>query len=269
MPTQNAPDFKSLLNFAHQLADRSGPVIMRHFRKQISITNKQHDGGFDPVTAADKGAENVIAKALRSSFPEHGLIGEEHGNHQETARYRWVVDPIDGTRSFIMGSPLWGTLIGLLDGETPLLGLMDQPYTGERFWSDKKAAYARNADGVVNRVRTRTCSSINEATLTTTHPDLFAKGTELKSFLRLKDAARMTRYGGDCYNYALLAAGFVDIVMESGLKGFDIVALIPIIERAGGRVTTWDGKPATDGGRILATGDPELHEKVLAFLKHV
>lgn len=267
MPSRDTPDFKSLLDFAHQLADHSGPVVLRHFRKPIAIDNKLRDGGFDPVTAADKGAEKVIAKELRAHFPDHGLIGEEHGNHNETARYRWVVDPIDGTRSFIMGSPLWGTLIGLLDGDTPLLGLMDQPYTGERFWSDRKAAYGRNAKGDVKRLKTRPCPSIYEATLTTTQPDLFAKGSELKTFMRLKEKARMTRYGGDCYNYALLAAGFVDIVMESGLKGFDIVALIPIIERAGGRVTTWDGKPAINGGRILATGDPDLHEKVLAFLK--
>lgn len=267
MTSRDVTDFKSLLDFAHQLADRSGPAVLRHFRKRITVDNKQRDGGFDPVTAADKGAEKVIAQALRNSFPEHGLIGEEHGSHNETARYRWVVDPIDGTRSFIMGSPLWGTLIGLMDGDTPLLGLMDQPYTGERFWSDKKATYARDANGDIKRLKTRRCPDLAEATLTTTHPDLFAKGSELKTFSRLKDAARMTRYGGDCYNYALLAAGFVDIVMESGLKGFDIVALIPIIERAGGRVTTWDGRPAINGGRILATGDPELHEKLLAFVK--
>lgn len=267
MPSRDATDFKSLLDFAHHLADRSGPVVLRHFRRRITVDNKQRDGGFDPVTAADKGAEKIIAKALRSRFPDHGLIGEEHGDYNLTARYRWVVDPIDGTRSFIMGSPLWGTLIGLLDGDTPLLGVMDQPYTGERYWSDRKAAYARDANGDVKRLKTRSCASIAEATLTTTHPDLFNKGSELKTFVRLKEAARMTRYGGDCYNYTLLAAGFVDIVMESGLKGFDIVALIPIIERAGGRVTTWDGKPATNGGRILATGDRELHDKVLAFLK--
>lgn len=262
-----APDFKTLLNFAHTLADRSGPLVLRHFRKQITVDNKQAGAGFDPVTAADKGAEKAIAKALRAEFPAHGLIGEEHGNHNEAARFRWVVDPIDGTRSYIMGALMWGTLIGLMDGEEPLLGLMDQPYVGERFWSDKTAAYVRDAEGNVRRLKTRACPAIANATLATTHPDLFAKSSELKTFMRLKDAALMTRYGGDCYNYALLAAGFVDIVMESGLKGFDIVALIPIIERAGGRVTTWDGKPAINGGRILACGDPELHEKVLAFLK--
>jgi histidinol phosphatase-like enzyme (inositol monophosphatase family) len=239
---------------------------MRYFRKRIAVDNKERDGGFDPVTAADKGAERAIAKELRAHFPDHGLIGEEHGSHNEAARFRWVVDPIDGTRAFIMGSPLWGTLIGLMDGDSPLLGLMDQPYTGERFWSDRKATYARNTKGDVNRLRTRACPSIGDAILTTTHPDLFAKGSERKSFMRLKESVRMSRYGGDCYNYALLAAGFVDIVIECGLKSFDIIALIPIVERAGGRVTTWDGKPASNGGRILATGDPELHDKVLAFL---
>lgn len=267
MPPDDAQDFKALLEFAHLLADKSGPAIMRHFRKRISVVNKQTDGGFDPVTAADKGAETVIAGTLRAKYPSHGLIGEEHGSHNENARYRWVVDPIDGTRSFIMGSPLWGTLIGLLDGDKPLLGLMDQPYTGERFWSDKRSAYARDTKGNIKRLKTRACPSIAEATIATTHPDLFAKGSEQKRFMRMKDTARMTRYGGDCYNYVLLAAGFIDIVIESGLKGFDIVALIPIIERAGGRVTTWDGKPAINGGRILATGDPELHEKALVFLR--
>ncbi len=267
MPTSDHADFKSFLEFAHTLADQSALVVLRHFRKRISVDNKEAGGGFDPVTAADRGAEKAIAEALRARFPGHGLIGEEHGNHNEAARFRWVVDPIDGTRSFIMGSPLWGTLIGLLDGDEPLLGLMNQPYTGERFWSDKKASFARDVKGNVKRLKTRPCPSIADATLTTTHPDLFAKGSELKTFMRVKDAARMTRYGGDCYNYALLAAGFVDIVIESGLKGFDIVALIPIIERSGGRVSTWDGKPAINGGRILATGDPALHDRVLTFLQ--
>lgn len=267
MTAKRQPTFKSLLDTAHHLADQSGAVVLRHFRKPIAIDNKEKNGGFDPVTAADRGAEKAIAKALKARFPDHGLIGEEHGSHQESARFRWVVDPIDGTRSFILGSPMWGTLIGLMDGDTPILGVMDQPYMGERYWSGEKAAYGRDVRGKVTRLKTRACPSIEDAIVTTTHPDLFARGSELKSFMRLKEAARMTRYGGDCYLYAQLASGFADIVIEAGLKSYDIVALIPIVERAGGRVTTWDGKPATEGGRILATGDPELHEKALAFLK--
>jgi len=265
--TINTTLFKTLLNFAHELAEQSGPVVLKHFRKRIAVENKQKDGGgFDPVTDADRGAEKAIARLLRQRYPEHGLIGEEYGNHQHDAPLRWVIDPIDGTRSYITGSPLWGTLIGLMQGDTPLLGLMDQPHTGERFWSDRTTAYWRDANGKVTRLKTRTCPSIQEAVLTTTHPDLLTK-SELKAFMRVKDKARMTRYGGDCYLYAQLASGWIDIVMEAGLKSYDIVALIPIVERAGGRITTWDGRPAINGGQILATGDPDLHEKVLAMLQ--
>lgn len=265
MAKPKTPSFKALLDTAHALADLSGPVVLRHFRKRITVDNKD-DGGFDPVTAADRGAERVIAAALRERFPDHGFIGEEYGSRNAEARLRWVVDPIDGTRSYIIGSPMWGTLIGLIDGDDPVLGVMDQPYTGERFWSAERTAYARDARGKVSRLTTRPCPAIRQAIVATTHPDLFAAGHETDTFARLKGEVRMARYGGDCYSYALLAAGFIDIVIEAGLKGFDIVALIPIVERAGGRVTTWDGKPATAGGRILATGDPALHDRVLEFL---
>ncbi|MCB1505715.1 MAG: histidinol-phosphatase [Hyphomicrobiaceae bacterium] len=266
MTTQNPETFKALLDFSHHLADLSGPVVLRHFRKRIAVDNKAGEGDFDPVTAADKGAESAISRALKQHFPTHGLIGEEHGTHQIDARYRWVVDPIDGTKSFIVGSPLWGTLIGLLDGDTPLLGVMDQPYTRERFWADRKAAWGRDVNGKVVRLKTRACPRIEDAILTTTHPDLLGGGASLKTFMRVKQRARMTRYGGDCYLYAQLAYGFVDIIMEANLKSFDIVALIPIVERAGGRVTTWDGRPATEGGSIIACGDPALHDQLLEFL---
>lgn len=268
MTTIDTTLFKTLLNFAHELADQSGPIVLQHFRKRIAVENKQKDaGGFDPVTAADRGAEKVIAMLLQQRFPEHGLIGEEYGNHQDNAQFRWVIDPIDGTRSYISGSPLWGTLIGLMEGDAPLLGLMDQPYTRERYWSDQTSSYRREATGKVEHLRTRSCTSIEDAVLTTTHPDLL-NTSELKTFMHVKEQTRMTRYGGDCYLYAQLASGWIDIVMEAGLKSYDILALIPIVERAGGRITTWDGKPAANGGRILATGDPDLHEKVLAQLEH-
>ncbi len=266
MATGKSPSFKSLLDAAHDMADASGPLILRYFRKRIAVENKQADGGFDPVTAADRGAERAIAKVLAERFPDHGLIGEEYGVTQPDAHYRWVVDPIDGTRSFIIGSPMWGTLIGLLDGDTPRLGLLDQPYTGERFWSGEKASFMRGIGGKTQKIRTRACPALEDAIVATTHPDLFAPGKEAKAFDKVKRAARMTRYGGDCYSYGLLAAGLIDVIIEAGLKSYDIVAVIPIIERAGGRVTTWDGRPATDGGRILATGDPELHEKLLGLL---
>jgi histidinol-phosphatase len=266
MSARNRPDFKALLDFAHELADLAGTVIRPYFRKSLSVANKAESGDFDPVTAADRAAERAIRKAVAQRWPEHGLIGEEYGHTREDAPLRWVIDPIDGTRAFIMGSPLWGTLIGLLDQDEPILGLMDQPFTFERFWSGPRQSYLRNADGKTRRLKTRACPDLADAVLTTTHPDLFARGKEEKAFARLKSKVRMTRFGGDCYGYCLLAAGFVDAVVETGLKPHDIVALIPIIERAGGRVTTWTGEPATNGGRIIAAGDARLHEQAMDVL---
>ncbi|MFN3868844.1 MAG: histidinol-phosphatase [Hyphomicrobiaceae bacterium] len=258
--------FKTLLQAAHTLADKSGPLILKHFRRAMTVENKQA-GGFDPVTAADRGAEKLIAAELARRFPDHGLIGEEFGSVRAEARYRWVIDPIDGTRSFIIGTPMWGTLIGLLDGGRAALGVLDQPYTGERFWSAERASYMRSVGGRTRKLSTRACPQIGEAIVATTHPDLFAAGYEAESFAKLKSAARMTRFGGDCYSYGMLAAGLVDVVMEAGLKSHDIVAIIPIIERAGGRVTTWDGEPATSGGNVLACGDAKLHDKVLRMIR--
>jgi histidinol phosphatase-like enzyme (inositol monophosphatase family) len=260
------PSFKTLLDFAHELADLTGGVIRPYFRKPLAVTNKAKKGAFDPVTAADQAAERAIARAIAKRWPEHGLLGEEYGQTRKGADLCWVVDPIDGTRAFIMGSPLWGTLIGLRDVTVPLLGVMDQPFTRERFWSGHKASYLRTADGRARRLSTRSCQRLADAIVTTTHPDLFQPGVEAQAFARLKSKARMTRYGGDCYGYCLLAAGYVDIVVESGLKPYDVVALIPIIERAGGCITTWKGEPATAGGRILASGDARLHEQALAVL---
>ncbi len=266
MSADPRPSFKTLLEVAHSLADASGEAIRPYFRKPITVANKAPEGAFDPVTAADEAAERAIARAITKRWPDHGFIGEEFGNVREGARLRWVVDPIDGTRAFITGSPLWGTLIGLLDGENPVLGLMNQPFTSERFWSSAGEAYVRTGDGRARRIKTRDCSRLADAIVSTTHPDLFARGKELDAFARLKSHARMTRYGGDCYAYCLLAAGFIDVVVEAGLKPFDVAALIPIIERAGGRITTWEGKPATAGGRIVAAGDQYLHEKLLLML---
>lgn len=255
-----------LLALAHDLADSSRSVILPQFRKQMAVANKAGGAAFDPVTKADRGAERAITRMIRARMPDHGIVGEEFGRHQEDAPYQWIIDPIDGTRSFITGTPMWGTLIGLLYEGDAILGLMDQPFTGERFWADRTSAYVRVGDGKAKRIRTRACARLSDALMMTTSPDLFERGAEADGFARIKREARMTRYGGDCYAYCLLAHGFVDLVVESGLKSYDVVALIPIIERAGGRITTWDGKPATSGGRIVASGDPALHERVLKLL---
>ena len=230
------------------------------------MDNKGAGGAFDPVTRADRAAERVILRAIATAWPDHGVIGEEFGARRPAARLRWFIDPIDGTRAFIAGAPMWGILIGLMDGEEPLLGVMDQPFTRERFWSGPRSSHLRSAGGRSRRIRTRNRTRIGDAILMTTDPDLFTSGAESEAFGRAKAAARLTRYGGDCYAYCLLACGFVDLVIEAGLKPHDVVALIPIIERAGGCITTWDGGPASSGGRIVAAGDRRLHEAALKLL---
>lgn len=255
---------KALITFAHLLADKAGKATLAHFRKPIEVENKGA-AAYDPVTEGDRAAERAMTRLIARTYPEHGVIGEEFGNIKEAARLRWVLDPIDGTRAFIMGQPLWGSLIGLLDGPDPVLGLMAQPFTQERWWGSAAGAFWRRADGPARRLRTRTTGKLGNAILTATAPDMFSR-QEGAAFARVSEAARMTRFGGDCYNYCLLAAGFVDLIVEASLKPYDIVALIPIIEGAGGVVTSWDGKPATSGGRIVACGDPRLHEQALNLL---
>ncbi len=256
-----------LLACAHALADTSAQAILPYFRQQIAVDNKASGQDFDPVTAADQAAERSISDYLRKNHPAHGMVGEEFGTHQADAHLKWVIDPIDGTRAFIMGSPLWGTLIGLLAAEKPVLGIMNQPFTGERFWSDGAASFMTTPHiSNAQRIITRPCTTLSAATLVTTHPDTFTTGDEQERFARVKSQARMTRYGGDCYGYCLLAAGFVDVIIETGLKPYDVVALIPIVETAGGRMTTWQGGSAANGGQIVATGDPKLHDVVLQLL---
>ncbi len=251
---------------AHELADAAGAAILPHFRSRLDLGNKAGPGGFDPFTAADRSAEEAIRALLAARLPEHGIEGEEYGMVAPDAELRWVIDPIDGTRAFIVGLPVWGTLIGLLDRGAPVLGLMNQPYTRERFWSVADGSYFRGPDGEQQRLRTRECATLQAAMMSTTDPTMFKIGDEQQAFERVRKHTRAVRYGADCYAYCLLAAGHIDIVVEAGLKPYDIVALIPIIERAGGRVTTWDGGSPTRGGRIIATGDARLHDAALKLL---
>jgi myo-inositol-1(or 4)-monophosphatase len=260
-----SPSFASLLATAHALADRAGAVILPHFRTGLAI---DHKGGalFDPVTAADVAAETAIREKIAESHPAHGIVGEELGASRPEADYCWIIDPIDGTRAFIVGQPLWGTLIGLLRSGTPLLGLMNQPFTGERFWSGERESYFRGANGVEETIRTRSCRNFGDALLLSSSPDLFETEAERAGFAAVERTVRLRRFGGDCYNYCLLALGQIDLVVEAGLKDFDILPLIPIVERAGGVVSTWDGGDPRNGGRILAAGDPHLHEQAVRIL---
>ena len=265
-----APDesLASLLACAHRLADLSAAAILPYFRQDIAIEDKGGgtERGFDPVTAADTAAERVMREELARVYPAHAIAGEEMADKAGRADRRWIIDPIDGTRAFIMGYPLWGTLIGLANGKTPLLGVMNQPFTSERFWSEDGQAFWRRAGQDKRQLKTRHGVALKDAILTATTPDMFKAGDEAERFARVRGQVRLTRFGGDCYGYAMVAMGLVDVVVEASLKPFDIAALIPIIEGAGGVVTSWDGGPALEGGRVVACGDLRLHDAVLKLL---
>jgi myo-inositol-1(or 4)-monophosphatase len=254
-------DFSSFVN---ELATLSGQAILPFFRSSIAAEDKSRGGVFDPVTEADRAGEAAMRQLIKRSFPTHGIIGEEFGAEQEDADYVWVLDPIDGTRAFIAGLPTWGTLIGLSRARQPVFGMMHQPFTGERFFGDGGSATFRGPGGE-RRLRTRRCASLGDAIISTTSPKLFS-GDELRAYDRVESVARLARYGCDCYAYCMLAAGHIDLVVESGLKPYDIVALIPIIEGAGGVVTAWDGGSAADGGSIVASGDRRVHVAALELL---
>ena len=250
--------------FVDELATAAGEAIRPFFRTTLGVENKSHTGIFDPVTAADRAAETAMRMLIHKTFPAHGIIGEEFGDERPDATYVWVIDPIDGTKSFISGMPAWGTLIGLLKDGAPVYGMMHQPFIGEHFSGDRASARYRGPAGE-RHLSARPCASLNEAVLFTTSPLLMTE-QERGRFQKVERVVRLSRYGGDCYAYCMIAAGFVDLVIEAGLKQHDIVALIPIVEGAGGIVTDWSGGPATKGGRILAAGDRRVHAEALRLL---
>jgi histidinol-phosphatase len=259
--------FDEYLAFACRLAEIAGRVILPHFRARLEVHNKAGAGAYDPVTIADRDAEKAIREEIALVYPTHGILGEEYGASDGSDRFTWVIDPIDGTRAFIIGQLHWGTLIALNDGAGPVLGVMSQPYTGEMFVGSRRGAELRRAGASPLRLKTRRCARLEDAMVCSTHPAMFQTRRERAAFDLVGSRARMVRFGGDCYSYCLLAAGFVDIVIESGLKPYDVQALIPIIEAAGGAITTWTGARADDGGAIVAAGDPTLHKAVLEILK--
>ena len=250
--------------FIGRLATTSGETILPFFRTSLSVDDKGSNKDFDPVTEADRAAEAVMRRLIKANFPQHGIIGEEFGAEREDAEYVWVLDPIDGTKSFIGGFPVWGTLIALMHRGTPVFGMMHQPFIGERFSGDNGSATYKGPSGE-RRLAVRRCASLKEATVCTTSP-LLMNEADRATFRRVEQAARLSRYGGDCYAYCMLAAGHIDLVVETELKPYDINALIPIVTGAGGIVTTWEGKPAQAGGRIIAAGDERVHEEAMKLL---
>ena len=247
-----------LIDFAGYLADEAAKKTTPLFRNVTSETKT--DGSL--VSEADKEAEMVMRKLININFPDHGIIAEEFGNEKEDAEFVWVLDPIDGTSAFLAGRPIFGTLIGLLQNGAPVLGLIDQPIAKERW-------LAVNGETKLGMqpTYTRKCYSISDAFFATTSPDLF-ENDEKPKINNIAQKCGQVIYGGDCYNYAQLAQGNLDVVIESGLKTHDYIPLVRIVENAGGIITDWDGAPlnAESDGRVIACGDEALHRKMLALL---
>jgi len=263
----SAVDFAA---FVEKLADAASEAILPFFRTSLGAIDKNIGGSFDPVTEADHAAESAMRRLIELTFPLHGIIGEEFGSIREDADYVWVLDPIDGTKSFIAGMPIWGTLIGLLHHGRPIYGMMVQPFIRERFTGDGEQS---NWSGpgidlkpAQRLLSTRDCPDLATAILMTTSPLLY-DAPRLTAFRRVESRVRLSRYGCDCYAFAMLAAGHVDCVIEAGLKAYDIAPLVPIIRGAGGIVTTWTGGEPEEGGDIVASGCAALHDQVLELLR--
>ncbi|MBX3028302.1 histidinol-phosphatase [bacterium] len=248
------------------LLDRAAALALQWFRRDLGVDDKGGARGYDPVTEVDRGIETLLREALQARFPEHAIVGEEHGRSGPAdARASWIIDPIDGTRAFISGSPEWGTLVGLRIDGRPAAGWAEIPYLGERFAGVGGEGWFSRG-GERRRLRARSDATLADAILRCTHPAVFAPA-EYAAFKRLAARVRLQRWGGDCYSYCLLALGLVDLVVESSLQPYDIVPLIPIIEAAGGVVTDLAGAAPLSGGMVVAAANAELHARALAILR--
>lgn len=253
--------------FLNSLADAAAGITLPRFKKPLAVINKGRKLtlDYDPVTEVDRQAEQAIRQMITQRYPGHNILGEELGSEQNTPDSEgrtWVIDPIDGTRAYICGIPTWGTLIALNDGGEPVIGLLDQPYLRERYIGTGQAAFLNGT-----RISCRNCTRLSDATLSTTDPtQFFACAQDRSAFERVAAQARLVRNGYDCYAYAMVAAGFIDIVVESGLEPYDIQALIPLIEGAGGVITSWTGGTAAQGGQVVASATRALHDQVLELL---
>lgn len=254
------------LEFAYDVALAAGTAILPHFRVAIAVEDKRNALGYDPVTIADRAAEEVIRAAIARTYPDHGIHGEEQGRLAGTSPYTWVIDPIDGTKSFILGHLHWGILVALHDGARPVVGVVHQPFVGETFLGATGHVAEWRRAGERRELRTRLCARIEDAIVATTDPRTFRSAREIEALRIVSESARFIRYGGDCYCYTQLAMGLVDAVIETGLQPYDIQALIPIIEAAGGTITDWRGGPCDQGGSVLACGDAALHAGILQRL---
>ena len=254
-----------LVRVAHRLADVARGETLRHFRRADLLEDNKSAGGFDPVTEADRAAEAAMRAVLTELRPDDGVLGEEFGTRTGSSGLTWVLDPIDGTRGYISGAPTWGVLIAVSDLTGPLFGIIDQPYIGERFSGGFGRAELAGPRGTVP-LATRASQPLDNGTLLSTFPEI-GSTAERSAFARVAERVKLVRYGLDCYGYALLAAGQVDLVIEAGLHAYDIHAPIAVIEAAGGIVSNWQGGAAHHGGRVIAAANRDIHAVALQILQ--
>lgn len=257
-------DAAQIIETANAMADAARQAILPLFRSRAIVTENKRPADFDPVTEADRAAELAMREVLARRRPNDGILGEEFGHSSGESGLTWILDPIDGTRAFICGAPSWGVLIGLSDGTSIRYGMIDQPYIGERFEGGFDVAHMTSAAGRVP-LGVRKNVSLQEATLMSTFPEI-GTAHEAAAFRRVADQVRLTRYGLDCYAYALLALGQIDLVIEAGLQSYDIAGPLAVVEAAGGVVSDWNGRTAVNGGQIIAAATPELHGAALTLL---
>jgi myo-inositol-1(or 4)-monophosphatase len=254
----------SEIDFARDIMVEAGAIALRYFRKPMDIHNKIK-AAYDPVTEADRGVETLLRERIAERFPDQKIIGEEHGT-TGTGDTWWIIDPIDGTRAFISGSPSWGILLGQVHGERPHIGAMHQPFTGETWLGSPEGAWHEH-HGRRHPIRVAPAASLDDAVLYSTHPIVFTT-TQMARYRKLTSRVRLQRWGGDCYSFCLLAMGCIDVVIDGMLQPYDIVPLIPIIESAGGVVTDSHGKPPLNGGLVIAAASPELHTAAMAAMNN-
>ena len=263
--TISTNDTAALIRVAHALADAARVETLRHFRTGIGAEAKNAPGQrYDPVTEADRASEQAMRVILAALRPDDGILGEEFGTTAGTSGLQWVLDPIDGTRGYISGTPTWGVLISVADASGPLYGIIDQPFIGERFEGGFGRALVNGPMGE-RRLQTRPARDLSQAILLSTFPEI-GTPADRAGFQAVADRVRLTRYGMDCYGYALVAAGQVDLVIEAGLLPYDVQAPIAVIQAAGGMVTDWQGRPCPQGGRVLAAANRQIHAQAMALL---
>jgi myo-inositol-1(or 4)-monophosphatase len=259
-------EIASLMQFALTAVVEAGGIARRHFRTDMQVSNKLGEGAFDPVTQADTGIEIFLREALGRHAPALRIVGEEFGSTGAGDDY-WIIDPIDGTRAFMSGMPTWGILLGLVVGGRAAGGIMHQPFTGETYVADPQTGSRLLHLGQTLPLQASACADLADAILYSTDPLMLQRGGIAAGFQRLAATCRLQRWGGDCYAFALVALGSIDIVVEGALASYDIVPLIAIIEGAGGVITDLEGRSPLAGGNVVAAGNPRLHADALAFLR--